>query len=121
LKSSKAEILDLRAALSSYAEEITVLEHRIEELQYKFGEKVRRRDARIEQLDLDLKEKSTAVANLTQQLHQTHIRLEAVAENDATVQYSTGGLNSTKYFRIVADSFILTITLIAHIMIRHTI
>ena len=94
LKSSKAEILDLRAALSSYAEEVTVLEHQIEELQYKFGEKFRRRDSRIEQLDLDIKEKSTAIANLTQQLHQTHIRLEAVAENDATVQYSTGAFSS---------------------------
>lgn len=81
LKLSKAEILGLRAALSSCNEEINLLKLQTEELQHKFEKESEIKDAQIHQQGSEVEEKSNTIAHLTQQLHQTQLRLKATVED----------------------------------------
>lgn len=80
LISSKAEVLRLLSALSAREERSSLLGHQLTESEKKFAAEVKNREDKIGQLSAELESKADTVAYLTQQLHQSKLRLKKALE-----------------------------------------
>ena len=78
--SSKAEVLRLLSALSAREERSSLLGYQLAESEKKFAEEVKSREDKIGQLGVELESKANTVAYLTQQLHQSKLRLKKALE-----------------------------------------
>ena len=83
LISSKAEVLRLLSVLSTHEEKSSLLAHQLAEIEKKFTAETNSKEDRISQLNIELESKSNTVAYLTQQLHQSKLRLKKALEGGA--------------------------------------